>query len=106
MKRDFDDLAKKVHAATAEGMAASLSYPNDGGSANLDHVCIYGLKGVRESSLMAAGIDCRKATGMPGVFRLVAPFPGQGNQRVAGVEAMAASLRKAGVDCYVHSQMD
>ena len=105
MRHDISALAAKVLAATEEGMAASLAHPNDGGSCNLDHVCLYGLRGVRLAALQAAGIACTKARA-PGTFRLAVPFPGQGGQRNVGVEAMADSLARAGVDCYVHYQMD
>ncbi len=104
MKPNLYDLAEKVRRAVAAGIAASDAEPNDGGSANLDHVYVYGLKGVREASMRKVGIGCYK--GRPGGFHLDAPFGGQGNKRYAGVQAMYEALKAEGVECYVHYQLD
>lgn len=104
MKHDLTDLAAKVRRATAAGVAKANAEPGDGGSANLDHVCLYGLKGVREASMRKAGISGFK--GSAGVFHLDAPFPGQGQRRYAGVQEMYAALKLDGVACYVHYQLD
>ncbi|MCA0846101.1 hypothetical protein [Salipiger thiooxidans] len=101
---DIITLSKKIAAATEAGKIAAAAQLDDGGSANLDHVVIFGLKGVREAALLNAGIDCRKRG--VGKFALGAPFAGQGNRRAAGVEAQADALNAAGVQCYVHYQMD
>lgn len=104
MKHDLQELSAKVKRATAAGMTAAEACPDDGGSANLDHVCLYGLKGVREASLRKAGINGYR--GSRGTFHLYAPFPGQGNRRYAGVQAMHQSLANDGVACYVFYQLD
>lgn len=101
---DLTELAAKVRRATAAGMDAAHAQPTDGGSANLDHVCIKGLKGVREATLRNAGIPAWK--GRPGTFHLETPFPGQGDRRYVGVQAMCKALKAEGVDCYVHYQID
>lgn len=104
MTHDIKELSRKVSDAIQAGHKAADEQPNDGGSANLDHVVIFGLRGVREKALQTAGIPCSRRG--VGAFALGTPFGGQGNRRAAGVEAMADSLRASGVDCYVHYQMD
>lgn len=99
----YDDLAAKVHAAIEAGQKAAAASPDDGGSANLDHLVLTDLPRVRESSLRAAGIDCWKhGSG----FHLSAPFDGQGNRRYLGVQAMYQALKAADVPCYIHYQLD
>jgi hypothetical protein len=39
-------------------------------------------------------------------IHLDTPWPGQGNQHSAGVQAMHKSLKDQGVDCYVYYQVD
>jgi len=102
---DLKELASKINVAITIGQMAAEAQPNDGGSANLDHVVVYGLKGVRESAMEKAGINCHKGR-YAGEFHLTAPFSGQGNRRYAGVQAMCKSLKDAGVDCYVYYMMD
>lgn len=103
MTRNYYDLAEKVQAARFAGQAAADAEPDDGGSANLDHVVLTDLKGVREATLRVHGIAAYK--GRDG-FHLSDNFGGQGNRRYAGVQAMWRSLRDAGVPCHVHYQMD
>jgi hypothetical protein len=104
MKPDLTDLATKIRRAVACGIAASEAQTNDGGSANLDHVCVFALKGVREPSMRKAGIGGYK--GSNGTYHLDAPFGGQGQKRYAGVQAMYEALKADGVACYVHYQLD
>jgi hypothetical protein len=99
----YEDLAQKVAAAIVVGQQAAAAQDNDGGSANLDHVVLTGLPGVRETSLRKAGIAAHK--GRWG-FHLSAPFDGQGQRRYAGVQAMCAHLQAAGVECHVFYQLD
>lgn len=100
----YRELASKIAAAKVAGEAAAKAAPNDGGSANLDHVVLTGLKGVREASLRKAGINARR--GRPGSFHLSTDFGGQGQRNYVGVQAMYRSLSEAGVPCHVHYQID
>jgi len=86
--------------------AAAAACAEDGGSANLDRVVI-----------PAPGIRADAEHGLPGYIQkrhgyhqqglhLAAPWPGQGNQHAAGVQAMHKSLKDQGVDCYVYYQID
>ena len=105
MAIDLKQLSEKVQRAIAAGHAAAASQKTDGGSANLDHVVLTDLKGVREASLKKVGIyGSRYRAG--GGIHLSAPFAGQGDKRYAAVQAMAKSLQDDGVDCYIHYQMD
>lgn len=104
-KFNLSELATKINAAIDEGHKAASAEPDDGGSANLDHVVLHGLKGMREATMRNAGINCTKRRSS-GEFSLTAPFAGQGARRHAGVQAMANSLKLAGVDCYVNYIMD
>ena len=97
-------LAASVAKAIETGQAAAEAQPDDGGTANLDHVYLYGLKRMKAETLKAAGIDCTKWA--PGEFHLRTPFAGQGNRRYAGVQAMYKSLIADGVQCSVYYQMD
>ena len=103
MKPDLIDLAAKVAVAIRAGHAAAEAEPHDGGSANLDHVVLTDLRGVREASLRKAGIPATK--GRDG-FHFALSFGGQGNRRYAGVQAMCRALRDAGVSCHVHYLID
>lgn len=103
-KYDLKELAQNISAAIEVGKSAAALSKDDGGSANMDCVVIYGLRGIHHTSMQNAGIDCFKRRA--GTFFLSAPFDGQGNRRYAGVQAMYQSLAASGVDCYVHYQMD
>lgn len=100
---DYSELSAKIAAAIIAGKQAADAQANDGGSANLDHVVLTGLRGVREASLRKAGIQAHK--GRWG-FHLTAPFDGQGQRRYAGVQAMCEHLQAAGVECHVFYQLD
>lgn len=99
------DLAEAVRGAIAAGKAAADASPDDGGSANLDHVVLYGLRGVRETSLRNAGVDASKGR-HAGEFTLPTPFGGQGNRRYLGVQAMCKHLKDCGWSAYVYYVMD
>lgn len=102
-KPDFTELAARIREARASGQAAADACPNDGGSANLDHVVLTGLGRVREATLRKFGIDAyRSRSG----FHLSESFGGQGNRRYVGVQAMYKSLREAGVPCFIYYQVD
>lgn len=104
---NLQELSAAIAKAIAEGQRAAAAQENDGGSANLDHVVLTGLRGVRQSSLEKAGIPIAwKDCSIAGAFHLRAPFGGQGQRNYAGVQAMADSLKRDGVSCYVHYQMD
>lgn len=106
MKVDVLELARKIADATKAGIAEAEANPEDGGSCNLDHVVITGLKHMRVARLEEV-LGCRLTKGpYAGTFRLPVRWGGQGNQRYRGVQAQAASLKAAGVDCYVHYQID
>ena len=77
----------------------------DGGTANLDKVVICGLKGVKESTLKNAGINCYKHWSYAGAFVISRSY-GQGDKNTVGIEAAKDYLKSKGVDCYVHSRMD
>ena len=98
------DLAQTIAEAAVIGRASADAQPDDGGPANLDHIIIHGLKGVREQTLRAHGVDCRKRG--VGRFSPAAPFAGQGRRRTAGVEAMQAHLKANGVKSFVNHQLD
>jgi hypothetical protein len=100
----LQDLARAVAKAIEAGKAAAEAQPDDGGSANRDHVYLYGLKRMKVATLRAAGIDCTKW--LPGEFHLRAPFAGQADRRYAGVQAMYKSLIADGVECSVYYQAD
>jgi hypothetical protein len=101
------DLAFAVRKAIAVGTVAAEARPDDAGTANLDHVYLYGLKRVRLETLTKAGIDCSKwRSGEAGEFHLRHPFGGQGNRNYAGVQAMYKSLIADGVKCSVYYQTD
>ncbi|WP_082061125.1 hypothetical protein [Pseudomonas sp. MRSN 12121] len=107
-KNQLPELAAAVARAIDAGKAASAAAPDDGGSANLDRVYVrVGL--LREKTLKAAGIEGwmqSASTYHARAFHLGAPFPGQGNRRYAGVQAMYKSLQADGVDCGVWYQVD
>lgn len=98
------DLAHSVRKAIEAGKAAAEAAPDDGGTANLDHVYLYDLKRVKLETMINAGIDCTKWAA--GEFHLRTPFPGQGDRRHAGVEAMYKSLAADGVQCSIYYQTD
>lgn len=104
-KSDIIRLANLIAHSVEAGHAAANASPHDGGSSNLDHVVIFGFRGAQIAAMRAAGIDCWKDR-MPGVFHLGAPFAGQGARRELGVQAQAAALMAAGVDCDIHYQLD
>lgn len=104
MTINLKDLAEKVRRARDIGAIAARAQKDDGGSSNLDHVVLCGLKGVREASMRNAGVHGYRSKG--GTYHLADSFGGQGNRRYAGVQAMYEALKAEGVDCYVHYQMD
>lgn len=103
-KEALTALAEAVAKAIEAGKAAADATLDDGGTANLDRVYLYDLKGWKVEAMKSAGIDCWKSA--PGEFHLSAPFNGQGNRRYAGVQAMYKSLKAAGVACSVYYCMD
>lgn len=100
----YSELSKLIDEALFIGQQAA-DKTNDGGTANLDKLVISGLKGVRESTLKNAGINCYKHWSYAGDFVISRSY-GQGNKNTAGIEAAKDYLKSKGVDCYVHSQMD
>lgn len=107
-KEELAALPEKIRIATEAGKAASQACPDDGESANLDHVVIP-VPGVRKSAIAQHGIPGTlwEAGGLhPRGVHLPANFRGQGNRNYAGVQAMHKSLKAQGVDCYVYYQMD
>ena len=63
------------------------------------------------------GLRASQLAGLPGYVQkksryhqqgvhLDTPWPGIGNQHSAGVQAMHASLKAQGVNCYVYYQVD
>lgn len=107
-KKQLPELAAAVARAIEAGKAAATAAPDDGGSANLDRVYLrVGL--LREKTLHDAGLEGwmqSSTTYHARAFHLGAPFPGQGNRRYAGVQAMYKSLIADGVDCGVWYQVD
>lgn len=97
-------LSGLISEAKVKGNEAARKV-DDGGTANLDKVVIFGLKGVREKTLKAANIDCYKHWSDAGSFILSGSF-GQGDKNTVGVEAVKDHLKSNGVDCYIHSRMD
>lgn len=104
--KDLSSIAAACREAIAAGHAAAEASPDDGGSANLDHVVLTDLAGCRITSIEKAGIPVAFKGRFAGWFHLSAPFAGMGNRRAAGVQAMAKHLQAAGVSCHVHYQMD
>ena len=76
MENKYSDLSKIINEALSLGREAA-KHVDDGGTANNDRICISGLKGVRESTLNNAGINCYKHWSFPGTFILSSSF-GQG----------------------------
>ncbi|SFC83565.1 hypothetical protein SAMN05216577_11162 [Pseudomonas citronellolis] len=103
---DLKHIAALCREAIEAGHAAATAQPDDGGSANLDHVVLTDLAGVRTASLKKAGIPVLFKGRFAGWFHLDAPFAGIGNRRAAGVQAMAKHLQAAGISCHVYYQMD
>lgn len=101
----YAELSKIVSDALSLGHEAAAK-SDDGGTANLDSIVLTGLKGVREKSLINAGIPCSKKRSENGAFWLNVSFGGQGNKRNAGVEAAKKYLQENGVRCYIYYQMD
>lgn len=104
--KDLKQIAALCREAIEAGHAAAKAQPDDGGSANLDHVVLTGLAGVRTASIKKAGIPVALKGRFAGWFHLDAPFAGMGNRRAAGVQAMAKHLQSAGISCHVYYQMD
>lgn len=100
----YSGLKKLIDEALSIGQQAA-DKTDDGGTANLDKLVISVLKGVRESTLKNAGINCYKHWSYAGDFVISRSY-GQGNKNTAGIEAAKDYLKSKGVDCYVHSQMD
>ncbi|WP_336334304.1 hypothetical protein [Pseudomonas putida] len=105
-REELKALGPKIAAAIDAGKAAAAACTNDGGSANLDRVVI-----------PVPGMRLDTDHGLPGYIQkkhgyhrqglhLDTPWPGQGNQHSAGVQAMHQSLKAQGVDCYVYYQLD
>lgn len=107
-KEELAAIVPKVAIAIAAGRVAADACPDDKGSANCDRVVIP-VAGLRLSTIKASGIRgyVQEASQFhQRGIHLEAPFPGIGNKRYAGVQAMQKSLKKQGVDCYVWYQMD
>lgn len=108
-KEELASLPEKVRIATEAGKAAAAACSNDGGSANLDRVVIP-VPGLRASQLPELPgklwkLWKRNNWHQQGIH-LDTPWPGQGDQHSAGVQAMHSSLKSQGVDCYVYYQID
>ena len=106
IKAELTALGPKIAIAIEAGKAAAAACINDGGSANLDRVVIP-IPGMRAASVEGVPGYVQKAHGYhrQGIH-LDTPWPGQGNQHSAGVQAMHKSLKDQGVDCYVYYQID
>ncbi|WP_249675547.1 hypothetical protein [Pseudomonas abieticivorans] len=105
-KEQLAALPAQIKTAAQAGLDAAAACPNDGGSANLDRVVIR-MRDMRESAVIGLpGYLTKASTRHPRGLHLDTPFPGQGNQRAAGVRAMHKSLQDQGVDCYVYYQVD
>ncbi|QKU21875.1 MULTISPECIES: hypothetical protein [Acinetobacter] len=104
MGNKYSDLSKIISEAVSLGREAAKTV-DDGGTANNDRICISGLKGVRESTLNNAGINCYKHWSFPGTFILSSSF-GQGNKNCKGLSVALDHMKNNGVDCYMHWQMD
>lgn len=101
MKREqLLELAKHVAEARKLGQAAADAV-EDGGTCNMDRVCLH-LPGTREASVSAAGISAFR---LSSYFGLSASF-GQANKNTAGVKAMAEHLTSKGYTAFVWYQMD
>lgn len=108
-KDQLQELAAAVSRAVEAGKAAAAAAPDDGGSANLDRVYLCDLKGIREKTLLGAGIEGYMqpaSTYRSRGFHLPAPFSGQGNRRYAGVQAMSKSLKVDGIPHSIWYQVD
>lgn len=108
-KDQLRELAAAVTRAIEAGNIAAAAAKDDGGSANLDRVYLCDLKGIRENTLHAVGIEgyMQPASTYRGRgFHLPAPFNGQGNRRYAGVQAMSKSLKADGIPHSIWYQMD
>lgn len=105
-KEQLAALRPKIEIALQAGKAAAEACTNDGGSANLDRVVIPvpGMRADTEHGLPGY-IQKRHGDHQQGLH-LNTPWPGQGNQHSAGVQAMHKSLKDQGVDCYVYYQVD
>lgn len=105
-KEELASLPEKVRVAIEAGKAAAAACPDDRGSANLDRVVIP-IPGLRASQLPGLpGYVQKKSRYHQQGVHLDTPWPGQGNQHSAGVQAMHASLKDQGVNCYVYYQVD
>lgn len=105
-KEQLAALPGQIQIAAQAGKDAASSCQDDGGSANLDRVVIR-MPGVREATVKdLPGYLAKASTWHPRGLHLDTPFPGQGNQRAAGVRAMHQSLQAQGVDCYIYYQVD
>lgn len=103
---ELASLPAKIRIATEAGKAAAAACTNDGGSANLDRVVIP-VPGMRASQLLGLpGYLQKKSRYHQQGLHLDTPWPGQGNQHSAGVEAMHATLKAQGVNCYIYYQVD
>lgn len=100
-KEEVKALGPKISIAIEAGKAAAAACTNDSGSANLDRVVIP-VPGMRLDTdhALPGYIQKRHGYHQQGVH-LDTPWPGQGNQRSAGVQAMHQSLKDQGVNCYV-----
>lgn len=97
-------IADCIKRARQAGREAADACPNDGGSANLDTVYLYGLEGVHQKSMNKAGISCyRKGVGE---FFLSGCCFGQGNRNYAGTQAVCKSLQRDGIDCAIWYMLD
>ena len=104
MAKNYRELSRVINEALNIGLKAAKTV-DDGGSANLDRICICELPRVQEKTLNNAGIDCRKHWKWSGTFVLGASF-GQGNKNTIGLEAAINHMKNNGVDCYMHWQVD
>lgn len=99
-KEELTELAKHVAKARELGQAAADAV-DDGGTCNMDTVCLY-LPGTRIASVNAAGVDAYK---LMSYVALSGRF-GQANKNTTGVRAMVKHLQEQGLSAFVWYQMD
>lgn len=100
----YTELERTISEALKLGREAAKNV-NDGGTANLDRICISGLLRVQERTLNNAGINCYKHWSFAGTFILNASF-GQGDKNAVGLKAAIDHMKKNNIDCYMHYQAD
>lgn len=102
--KDFSQMAEHIKEALRLGQEAADKV-EDGGSCNLDHIVICGLKYVKEETLLKAGIPVSSKTGA-GAFSLSSFFGGQADKNAKGCQVASKYLKSVGVDNYIYYMMD